>query len=136
MTDKPYTFADLRTIVPAATPAWIRVIEVYEFEEDDKSLTKEWTDEVIPVLAYATLPNGEGAFLIYYNQLYGNPSGPTWVTRYTGFDRGVNASRIRVELSVGTPPIKGVSCEITEGHKYVSTEVSPFEIGESLWWVL
>jgi hypothetical protein len=134
MTDKPYTFADLRTIVPAATPAWIRVIEVYVAEQEDKSLTKEWTDEVIPVLAYATLPNGEGAFLIYYNDRY--PSGPTWVTRYTGPDRYTDSSKVRIELSVGNQPIKGASCEITEGHKYVSTDVSPFEPGECLWWVL
>lgn len=118
MTAKPYTFADLRTIVPAATPAWIRVIEVYEIEEDDNSKTKEWSDLVFPVLAYATLPDGEGAFLIYDDADEGRvASGPTWVTRFMPENAYTN-SEVRIELSIGTPPTKGSPCVFTEGAVY------------------
>ena len=71
---------------------------------------------IMPVLAYATLPDGEGAFLIYSNEdKY--PSGPTWITRHTP-DTFYTDSEVRIELSVGMPPIKGEPCEITKGCVY------------------
>lgn len=132
MTNKSYTFADLRTIVPAMTPAWIRVIEVYEVERDDNSKTKEWSDLVFPVLAYATLPDGEGAFLLYDDEgIY--PSGPTWATRHTP-DTFYTDSKVRIELSVGTPPTKGKPCALTEGYIYDQDPCSMS--GCCLWWIL
>ena len=139
MTDKPYRFADLRTIVPAATPAWLRLIGSYKVTEDDGSLSKEWSDHVVPVLAYATLPYGRGAFLISYNhEEY--PFEPTWVTTCAGHvmdieAMGFNAS-IHMELSVGVPPIKGTPCGITEEHKYVLWDESPLVIDGCLSQVL
>lgn len=134
MTDqRRYTIADLRTIVPASTPAWIRIIEAYNVEEEDESHTKEWSDEVIPVLAYATLPEGEGAFLIYDNTYPYTSGGPTWATQQKG---GTSRSKIRIELSVGSPPTKGTPCNITKGHTYVPTQASPLELVEVLCWIL
>jgi hypothetical protein len=132
MTDKTYTFADLRTIVPAATPAWIRVIEVYEVERDDNSKTKEWSDLVFPVLAYATLPDGEGAFLIYHDEgTYA--SGPTWATRFTP-ETAYTDSEVRIELSIGTPPAKGEPCVFTLGAVYDPDPCSMSDF--CLWWIL
>lgn len=120
-----FTSADLRTIIPAANPAWIRIIEAYEVSEDDGTTTKEWRDIVFPVLAYATLPDGEGAFLIY-NNTENYPSGPIWVTRRY-------VSNVRVELSVLHMPHEGMPCHITQDHIYISAKPSLIDITEVLY---
>ena len=80
---RDFKLSDLRTIVPTATPAWIRVIEAHDVRvgewsarrEEDESVSKEWQDNVLAVLAYAVLPNGFGAFLVCPDS-----GGPGWCT--------------------------------------------------------
>ena len=111
---KPFKLADLHTVVPAATPAWIRLIDTYGAADDGQPDAKEWQDIVLPVLAYAALPGGIGAFLVCTGS-----DGPAWCTH-----RRTEGGRTAIELSVGTKPQRGTPCPFTDGYEYDDESLS------------
>lgn len=109
-----FSASDLQTVVPAATPAWIRVIATSNTTTDDGATVKEWQDEVLQVLAYAVLPGGRGAYMVALD-----PDGPSWASPPPDLDG-------HVELSVGVIPQRGKPCEFTEGFTYCSIPLDDF----------
>ena len=89
---------DLKCIVPAMQPAWIHAFSVWkeEREEDGNPDGEGFCDCVVPVLAYATAPDGYGAYLIAKDD-----SGPLWL-RHAPFRNKRNT--FGVQLHVGTKP--------------------------------
>ena len=75
--------SDLKHVVPAAQPAWIRIIEACKVKdaEGSASVIYEWHDLVYPVLAYAALPYATGAYLLGGEAI---PDGPAWFVPLQG----------------------------------------------------
>ncbi len=105
-----FTLSELCTSVPAATSAWIRIIECHELPEEDGSITKVWQDIVLPVLAYGTLSGGWGAFLVCKDS-----EGPAWLM----WDP-LSGIKSTIKLSVGKEPYRGMPCQFTEEYVYLS----------------
>ena len=116
-----YRLSDLHTVVPAAIPAWIRLISCNEINDEDQGIVKEWQDAVFPVLAYATLPDGFGAFLICAHE------GPAWCV-------GNQAKDASIQLSVGKQPLRGTSSLITDGYNYNPSKFEYYY--EAITWII
>ena len=73
MSKQPIKISQLQAIVPAVRPAWLHLVQRYEFETGER----EWYDDVLPVLAYASVLispfNLSNAFLV------AEPSATVWV---------------------------------------------------------
>ena len=102
--------SDIRHVVPASQPAWLRIVERYKVTEEDGTETPEWRDLLYPVLAYATLPDGRGAFLVSVDS-----DGPVWLLRAFSSE----AFNVMLLLSLHHEPRRGVEVPgFTDGHKY------------------
>lgn len=84
-----YTTEHLHTIVPACTPAWLRICNRLESTETGPAV---WSDVVWPVVAYATLGTGNGAYLACCPF-----AGPIWI-------EAEMESEIDLQLYVGKEP--------------------------------
>ena len=126
---KSFKLADLRTIVPAVTPAWIHVVEGYTLDNDG-SMSKEWQDAVIPVLAYAALPDGMGAYLVSVDS-----DGPVWCLRRR-HDRDTASSLwTLIDLHLHSEPSRGVEPRnMPEGYAYCNLQLTDWL--ESLEWII
>ena len=103
-----FTVADIKAIVPAMQPAWLRIVQQFNYvdTEDGKALQNpdgtdklvwEWWDAVVEVLAYGSLGNGYGCYLI------AEPGdGPNWI-----ISEPEERLDTRYFLSVGERPAAG-----------------------------
>ena len=102
MTRKDFTLSDLQHVLPAAQPAWIRVVNSWKTHLEPNPLDSrpgvitEWGDFVAPVLGYAVVRHGIGAYLLCTDS-----DGPCW-----GIHSGESSST--VELHVGEKPQRGI----------------------------
>ena len=116
---KTTKLSELRHIVPASQPAWVRLIEACTWKELDGTETKEWQDIVLPVLAYAALPRGLGAYLVTVDS-----DGPCWFMRQTSSS---DDRFVLVEFSYLQEPKRGVPPKgISPDFKYDAQDLSEY----------
>ena len=88
-------------------------------------MTKEWADQICPVLAYAALTNGYGAYLV------NDSEGPAWIYR-TPARAARNDVKMQVRLFVGDKPERGTApAELFDGYSYTADELGIIDLFES-----
>ena len=113
--------SDLRHIVPASQPAWVRIVDACTFKEEDGTAKSEWQDIVLPVLAYAAAPKGIGAYLVSFDS-----DGPCWFTRDTTSDPTLDHF-VQIEFSYLQEPKRGVTPKnMDPKFKYDPADLSEF----------
>lgn len=113
--------SDLQHIVPAVTPAWLRIIDLWSTNNDDGSIDKGWSDGVFTVLAYASV---KGAFGYYLADI--SDDGPIWIKRPASGP--ASEYRCIYELYVGKEPIRGVQPKgLHESFTYDPQDFRSFE---------
>lgn len=88
-------------------------------------MTKEWADQICPVLAYAALKNGYGAYLV------NDSEGPTWIYLVPG-RVARNDVKMQVRFFVGDKPERGTApTELFDGYSYTADELLTIDLFES-----
>ena len=120
-----FRFKDIGTVVPATQPSWLYFALAYEIKEEDGSMTKEWADQVCPVLAYAALTKGYGAYLV------NDSEGPTWI--YMTPERAArNDVKMQARFFVGDRPERGTApAQLFDEYSYAADELGLIDLFES-----
>lgn len=125
-----YQFDDIKAIVPATAPSWLYIAIAYDLQEEDGSTTKEWADGCLPVLAYAPMTNGCGAYLT------NDSEGPSWLYPTVSFSHP-GYTTLWTKLHLGSKPERGISPKgLGDEYSYFDQELDAgeaVEFGAFLW---